>query len=150
SGDVTLGGTLKITLTNGFTPAFGDSFALITAGGTVSGKFATVDVPKNAHGVPLFAVEYTTTGVVLHATIIVNSTNDPGTGGATASETTLREAVALANTKAGLDFIYFDVASTGTITLTAPVLPALSGPVVIDATTQPGFAAGAPAIVLDG
>jgi CSLREA domain-containing protein len=55
------------------------------------------------------------------ATFTVNTTADNGTGGCTAQECTLREAIAAANSQAGADIIEFDVtvfAGTQTITLT--------------------------------
>lgn len=45
SGTATLGGTLNVTLTNGFTPAPGDTF-LIIDGATSSGDFSTVNLPN--------------------------------------------------------------------------------------------------------
>ena len=45
TGNVTLGGTLTATLTNGFVPPGSSSYTLIQAGGTLSGTFAAVNQP---------------------------------------------------------------------------------------------------------
>jgi hypothetical protein len=47
SGAATLGGTLNVTLTNGFTPAPLNNFLLLNAS-TLSGTFATVNLPNIA------------------------------------------------------------------------------------------------------
>ena len=44
SGNVTLGGTLKLVLLNGYTPKVGDTLDLISAG-TISGSFAQITAP---------------------------------------------------------------------------------------------------------
>lgn len=41
SGNVSLGGTLQVSLVNGFTPAVGDQYQIITAG-SISGTFSTL------------------------------------------------------------------------------------------------------------
>jgi fibronectin-binding autotransporter adhesin len=43
-GTVGLAGTLRVTLTNGFVPAYGDTFFLIT-GGSLTGTFASIQLP---------------------------------------------------------------------------------------------------------
>ncbi len=43
-GDVSLGGTLNVTLINGYIPALGDSFDVIV-GDDISGRFSTVNLP---------------------------------------------------------------------------------------------------------
>jgi hypothetical protein len=45
SGAATLGGTLNVTLTNGFTPMPGDTFVIID-GASLGGNFATVNLPN--------------------------------------------------------------------------------------------------------
>lgn len=55
-GAATLGGTLKITLINGFSPVKGDTFTIVRAG-SVQGQFSTI--PKN------FTATYNKTSVVL-------------------------------------------------------------------------------------
>jgi CSLREA domain-containing protein len=84
------------------------------------------------------------------ASIIVNSSADPGDGTCDLTECTLREAIETANEQAGSDVIGFDIAPGGAQTI-VPVspLPAIVDPVVLDATTQPGFI-GVPLIELSG
>ncbi|HEY7732522.1 MAG TPA: right-handed parallel beta-helix repeat-containing protein, partial [Gaiellaceae bacterium] len=80
---------------------------------------------------------------------VVNSTADPGTGVCDGAECTLREAITAANAGVGTDTISFAIAAgVQTIVLATP-LPAITDPVTIDATTQPGFG-GLPLIELDG
>jgi hypothetical protein len=76
------------------------------------------------------------------ATFTVINTNDSGAG-------SLRQAILNANGLAGPDNIAFSI-GTGvqTISPTSP-LPVITDSVIIDGTTQPGFA-GTPIIVLDG
>jgi MYXO-CTERM domain-containing protein len=59
---LTLDGTLGISLDNGFVPTVGETFDIITAG-SVSGTFATVNLPDGVD----FDVSYTPTGVILTA-----------------------------------------------------------------------------------
>ncbi|MDP3522336.1 MAG: DUF4347 domain-containing protein [Hydrogenophaga sp.] len=80
------------------------------------------------------------------ATYTVTNTNDSGAG-------SLRQAIQDANASAGADVIDFNIAGTGTHTITlASVLPTLTGTVTLDASTDDSFAANGnrPAIVLDG
>ncbi len=75
--------------------------------------------------------------------LIVGSTADGGPG-------SLREAITLANANPAPDSIRFAIATeaVASIAPTSP-LPALTAPVVIDGTTQPGYA-GLPLIELSG
>ena len=76
------------------------------------------------------------------ATFMVSNTNDSGPG-------SLRQAILDANASAGLDTINFSI-GTGVQTIQPTSgLPAVTDPVVIDGTTQPGFS-GSPIIELDG
>ncbi|HEY1377553.1 MAG TPA: FG-GAP-like repeat-containing protein [Gemmataceae bacterium] len=76
------------------------------------------------------------------AVFTVTSAADSGPG-------SLRQAILDANARPGADTIRFQIAS-GTQTITpATALPTVTDPVVLDATTQPGYA-GKPLIVLDG
>ena len=74
---------------------------------------------------------------------VVTNVNDHGTG-------SLRDAITNANATPGLDNVVFNIPGPGVkvISLTT-VLPAITDAVVIDATTQPGYA-GTPLIELDG
>jgi len=72
----------------------------------------------------------------------VTNTNDSGGG-------SLRQAILDANANAGKDRIEFKIGSgSQTITPASP-LPALTDPVLLDGTTQPGYA-GSPLITLNG
>ena len=79
--------------------------------------------------------------IVPQATFTVINTNEEGPG-------SLRQAILDANSKTGADTISFDIPGSGTktITLKSP-LPVITESVVIDGTTQPGFA-GSPVIAL--
>jgi titin len=62
----------------------------------------------------------------------------------------LRQAILNANGNPGMDTIAFDIPGTGPFTITpASALPAITDPVVIDGTTQPGYA-GTPLIEING
>ena len=74
---------------------------------------------------------------------VVTNTSDHGTG-------SLRQAILDANATAGTDTIVFNIPGTGAQTINLQIaLPEITAPVVIDATTQPGFA-GVPLIELNG
>jgi len=74
---------------------------------------------------------------------VVTNTNDSGAG-------SLRQAITSANTQAGSDNITFNIPGSGVQTITPlSALPTITSPVVIDGSTQPGFA-GTPIIQLNG
>ncbi len=77
------------------------------------------------------------------ATFLVANVNDSGSG-------SLRQAIIDANASTGLDTITFQITGPGIHTI-APLsaLPAITDPVEIDATTQPGYS-GQPLIELNG
>ncbi|HXV74774.1 MAG TPA: right-handed parallel beta-helix repeat-containing protein [Candidatus Polarisedimenticolaceae bacterium] len=76
-------------------------------------------------------------------TFVVTGTADGGAG-------SLRDAIASANASAGADVIEFAIPGAGPHTITPAIpLPVIAEAVVIDATTQPGYA-GTPLVVLDG
>jgi CSLREA domain-containing protein len=88
----------------------------------------------------------------------VNSTADggdanPGDGicqTSTPGQCALRAAIEEANALGGADTINFDIPGSGPHTITpAGGLPAITKPVAIDGTSQPGFA-GTPIIEIDG
>ncbi len=81
------------------------------------------------------------------ATFIVNSTGDGGDSNLAdnlcndgSGNCTLRAAIQQANSTAGTDTIQFSIASGAQTILPATALPAITGVVTIDGTTQPGFA----------
>ena len=68
------------------------------------------------------------------ATFTVTNTSDSGAG-------SLRQAILDANGAAGLDTIDFNIAGGGPFVITPlTILPGMTGPTVLDATTQPGYA----------
>jgi len=76
-------------------------------------------------------------------TVTVINANDSGTG-------SLRDAILYSNTNGGPDTIEFQIAGAGVHTIIlAAALPAITDPVVINGTTQPGYA-GTPLIEING
>ncbi|HKR22478.1 MAG TPA: hypothetical protein VJS17_07785 [Pyrinomonadaceae bacterium] len=76
------------------------------------------------------------------ATFVVTNTNDSGPG-------SLRQAILDANASAGLDSINFNIAGPSRLIQPVLALPEITSPVVIDGSTQPGFA-GTPIVELNG
>jgi hypothetical protein len=77
------------------------------------------------------------------ADLVVTNTNDSGSG-------SLRQAITTANLIPGADTISFNIQPAGVHTITPlSALPDVTDAVIIDATTQPGFA-GTPVIELNG
>lgn len=84
------------------------------------------------------------------ATFTVNVADDVDDGACDSSHCSLREAITAANGSAGLDDIHFAIAGDPPYVIEpSQPLPDIVDPVVIDGTTQPGFAAG-PIVELDG
>jgi filamentous hemagglutinin family protein len=67
NGNVTLGGTLNVTLVNGYVPAGGETFGVVQSSGAVSGTFASTNFPA----IPTFTAAYLPAGVQLLASIPV-------------------------------------------------------------------------------
>ncbi len=159
SGAVLPGASVTLTLDGG-------TGAVLTGGGpavtdaTGVAQFASLRVSQAGSGFRLTAA-VTAPGqtfapahsapfdVVANAGLVVVNTNDNGPG-------SLRQAIADANANVGVaDVISFAIPNDGpplhTIVLASP-LPALSDPVVIDGTTQPGFdtETGRPAVQVSG
>lgn len=87
---------------------------------------------------------------VTGTTFVVNSTADPGDGACDPVECTLREALAAANANPGTDTIRFAIPGSGPHTIRPlQALPIAIEPVVLDATSQPGYL-GTPLIELVG
>jgi CSLREA domain-containing protein len=82
-------------------------------------------------------------------TFVVTKTADTADGACDA-DCSLREAIIAANALPGLDSIHFNIPGPGphTIQPTSP-LPTITGPVVLDATTEPEFG-GAPVVQITG
>ncbi len=89
--------------------------------------------------------------------IIVNSTGDqpdinPGDGIADIGNgnVTLRAAIEEANARPGVDLIQFNILGGGPFSIQpGSPLPEITDPIIIDGTTQPGYA-GLPIVELDG
>ena len=82
-------------------------------------------------------------------TFTVNSANNVVDGACDATHCSLNEAINAANAAAGPNTIRFAV-GTGPITIQPALpLPIISGPTVLDGTTQPGFS-GRPIVFVDG
>src|SRR5437588_5262885 len=95
--------------------------------------------PVVAHAVPVEALEHR----VLLTTYMVTTTADSGDG-------SLRSAIAAADAANAAATIAFDIPGAGVQTiLPLSALPAVTAPLAIDGTTQPGYA-GTPLIALDG
>ena len=138
------GSSLNVDL--GFTPAVGDAFVILTSSTNLTGTFnglpnGAVFLVNNS----LFRIDYSSQSVVLTRSSVVPvvNTNDNGAG-------SLRQAILFANASPGRDTVTFNIPGSGVKTITvASELPTISDPVVLDATTQPGYA-GQPVIELDG
>ena len=77
------------------------------------------------------------------ATLTVTNANDSGAG-------SFRQAILDANANSGIDTIVFQIPGTGVHTINVlSAMPSIADPVVIDATSQPGYA-GTPVIELNG
>ena len=102
------------------------------------------------HAARALAAAFFLDAAAFAATIDVTNTNDTGAG-------SLRDAINQSNASVGtLDTIAFHVTGTGcsgspavcVIQPALPGLPAITDPVILDATTQPGYA-GSPLIQID-
>jgi CSLREA domain-containing protein len=84
------------------------------------------------------------------ATFTVNAADDTNDGACTPSHCSLREALNAANAAPGQDVVAFAIGGGGLRTI-APLtpFPESTGPVILDATTQPGYS-GSPLIEIDG
>jgi hypothetical protein len=78
----------------------------------------------------------------LLSTYLVTTTSNSGSG-------SLRDAITRANTHSGADLIQFRIGSGAKTISPTSALPTLTGPTVVDATTQSGYA-GKPLIELNG
>jgi CSLREA domain-containing protein len=111
-----------------------------TLNGVVAGGTRFVAVGESA-------IEYADFGPL---NFVVNSAADTDDGACDAADCTLREAINASNAQGGVNTIAFHIPGAGVHTI-APTseLPTVTDPVVIDGTTQPGFA-GTPLIELNG
>ena len=84
-------------------------------------------------------------------TLVVNTTDNDSGGACDGTDPcALRRAIIIANSNPGLDTITFNIPGAGVHTIhPVSALPDVTGAVVIDGTTQPGFA-GKPLIEIEG
>ncbi len=83
-------------------------------------------------------------------TLTVNSNNDADDGACDSTHCSLREAINKGNTLSGTIKIAFNIGGGGPQTIhPTSALPAVTIPMIIDGTTQPGYATG-PLIEIDG
>ena len=146
SGTATLAGTLDVDLIDAFSIGLAEEFQVLTYD-VLSGTFTTDDYPN---GVTLYP-DYTSTILYLFSspTELVTTTADMGPG-------SLRQAIESADAATNPSDIAFDIPasdpgySNGVWTVSPDTaLPAITEPVILDGTSQPGYA-GTPIIVLVG
>ncbi len=104
-------------------------------------------LPRLKHQLGVFLIGITSVVLVCSdvaaGMLTVTNPNDSGAG-------SFRQAILDANANSGLDTIVFQIPGTGVHTITVlSALPAIANPVVIDGTSQPGYA-GTPVIELNG
>jgi CSLREA domain-containing protein len=123
-----------------------DSFSLNAI--DAAGETASMTISVNVVHTETIAIPED--GVMVVTTFTVNSNNDVNDDACDAAHCSLREAINAANANSGFtDTIAFSI-GTGVQTIQpSSVLPQITDPVIIDGTTQPGFA-GTPIIGLDG
>ncbi|HQU41211.1 MAG TPA: LamG domain-containing protein, partial [Pirellulales bacterium] len=146
SATANLAGTLDVGTLGGFSPGLGDDFQVLSFA-SQNGNFAA------ENGVlPQFDPAFSTDALTLDTAAVVTTTADSGPG-------SLRQAISDVNSaNAAQAAITFDIptsdpgynATTGVWTISpASALPTITAPVILDGTSQPGYA-GTPVILLDG
>ncbi len=116
---------------------------------TTVGDFVTATATDPDGNTSEFSACVEVTGGADETQFTVNSTSDPGVGTCDAEQCTLREAIAAANADPGVETIRFAIGTGGALISPTSALPVVTEPVVLDATTQPGYD-GAPLIRIDG
>ena len=141
-------GTLVCTL--GTLASGGSATVVLTVRPTISGAHINQAVVSADSADPIASnnTAVTTTTAVLvvgPSAFVVTNTLNGGAG-------SLRQAILDANANAGPDTITFAIPGAGLhqILPLAAGLPAITDPVTIDATTQPGFVVGGPVVELNG
>ncbi len=148
-GNLTLGGSLNVSLIGGFHPSAGDAFVPLTYN-SVTGRFDAVSLPALGGGLD-WALAVDLSGLLLSVgenPLAVNSTGDTGDAnpGDGACETavgnglcTLRAAIQESNADPAFGRITFAIPGAGPhiIQPTSP-LPIVTASVVIDGYTQAG------------
>jgi hypothetical protein len=143
-GQYFLGWRNVTTDTNGFV-----SFTAVLPPPITNGQYVTATATDDQNNTSEFGPRLRV-GDVLTNVIVVNVTDDLDTGAATASHTSLREAIFAANNHPGPDTIRFAIGSGLRFIQPATALPPLMDPsTTIDASTQPGYT-GKPIIDFSG
>jgi CSLREA domain-containing protein len=107
-------------------------------------------VSTDNHGATTTGPTWNFTTLPVPVIYTVNTLDDSDDGTCDASHCSLREAINAANANPGADIIDFDISGAGPHSIQpASVLPTVTDPVVIDGTTQPGYA-GSPIVELSG
>ena len=115
----------------------------LPAGSTITAVASVTGTPPDPIDPALGDTSAFSTAAVLVNPFIVTNTNDSGIG-------SLRQAILYSNANPGLDTITFNIPGAGLhIISPGSPLPDLVDPVVIDATTQPGFAPSNPRPVIE-
>src|SRR5262249_7370543 len=125
-------------------------FAHTSAAGAVVAATATY---QNARDQNFPTSEFSQALVVppVPATLVftVDTTEDVNRGVVDPAHMSLREAILAANAHPGLDLIGFNIPGLNRTISPLSALPDITDPVVIDATTQPGYK-GLPLVELEG
>ena len=114
----------------------------LPAGSTITAVASVTGTPPDSTDPALGDTSAFSTAAVLVNPFVVTNTNDSGIG-------SLRQAILYANANPGLDTITFDTRAQGCTSSARVPLSDLVDPVVIDATTQPGFAPSNPRPVIE-
>lgn len=142
AGPTTLGGTLQITPESIGQPSVKDVVVIDSA--DVRGVFASVTATDGGAVTVDDTGPVTVTYDAANSPIVVTTTADSGAG-------SLRQAIIDANDASGLDTISFDIPGDGPHRLDVKTaLPEITGPVVIDATTEPGYDGTRPLVEVYG
>ncbi len=114
-----------------------------------NGQLITATATGYGYGTSDFS-ERIVVGDVLGNVYVVNTTDDTDDGAYNPAHVTLRDAILAANAHPGLDTIEFDIPGGGVQTIAPLVaLPVIIDSVIIDGTTQSGYA-GTPLIQIVG
>ena len=141
SGIATLGGTLNVSLLNGFYPDKSESIQIIQAASRI-GDFGVKNLPQrngsNLVSTTLGATFYDLAGTAY----AIRNTNDNGAF-------SLRQQITNANANAGTDQILFNIGSGQQSIVPNSPLPTITENLVLDGTSQVGYA-GVPLIEFNG
>src|SRR5262249_38520270 len=120
SGVVALNGTLNVSLINGFSPAFGNSFQVLTFGSR-TGDFATInglDLGNGLRLVPFYdGVSLTLITKAVTSTVVTSSANPSVFGQAATFTATVSTSASGAGSPTGTVTFTVDGAAQATVTL---------------------------------